>query len=169
MHCVRRGRNIDGLNVVAYSFAVKFSRRRQQSILRTILSLLGLVWALLPLHHRNVAVAGAGSSRSMEIRSGHVLSRPAAVFGRERTWHCHQTVDNARQGDAVVPCIHLGRVGPDLRPSRVIDATSVILRWNASWLDHTLRPITLSGMRRAVEDRSRRYRPPHRQQAILLI
>ena len=52
---------------MAYSCAVKFSRRRTRSTLHAILPLLALVWTSLPLHHCNHHVADGAKSQKATV------------------------------------------------------------------------------------------------------
>jgi hypothetical protein len=147
---------------VAYSRRVTFPRGKTRAILRTLIPLLAVVWAALPLHHCNVAsTAGAAGARAS-------ASLPAAAAALP---HCHQLADDGGPGPAKSPvsCGDLGRAAPDLRPPPLADPVLAHVTWDTGWLDRGLRPVVLSGTPRRVDDGPWRHRPLHLRKAVLLI
>lgn len=136
------------------------TRRHTRSVLRAVLPLLALVWASLPLHHCNLAVAGATDAR------------PAAtmVTGTDaRTVYCHQVADPAGQpAESSMSCDDLGRAGPDLRPSLTIDVVQVQLSFDARGHDPGLHPVSRRD-ERPQDDGRWHPRRLHLQKSVLLV
>ncbi len=137
---------------------MKFTRRQTHSTLRTILPLLTLVWASLPLHQCNLALAepvpAAVSSESE--------ARAPAPCG-------HHVADDAAAPKASMPCSDLGRVAPDLRPSIGVVDVPVQVSFDSRWLERGLRPVSAAGVLRPQDDGRWRPRPLHLQKSVLLI
>lgn len=136
------------------------TRRHTRSVLRAVLPLLALVWASLPLHHCNLAVAGGAEAR------------PAAtmVTGTDaHAAHCHQVADPAGQpAESSMSCSDLGRAGPDLRPSLTIDVVLVQLSFDARGRDPGLHPVSRRG-ERPQDDGRWHPRRLHLQKSVLLV
>ena len=136
------------------------TRRHTRSVLRAVLPLLALVWASLPLHHCNLAVAGGAETR------------PAATMmtGTDaHAAHCHQVADPAgQQAESSMSCSDLGRAGPDLRPSLTIDVVLVQLSFDARGRDPGLHPVSRRG-ERPQDDGRWHPRRLHLQKSVLLV
>ena len=136
------------------------TRRHTRSVLRAVLPLLALVWASLPLHHCNLAVAGGAETR------------PAATMlpdTEAHAAHCHQLADPAGQpAESSMSCSDLGRAGPDLRPSLTIDVVLVQLSFDARGRDPGLRPVSRRG-ERPQDDGRWHPRRLHLQKSVLLV
>ncbi len=157
---------VDDPHVVAYSPAVKFTRRRTRSTLRAILPLLTLVWASLPLHHCNLAMAG--SAHAGAATAAPATAAPAQVDLTSA--HCsHHLADGAKAPKASMSCSDLGRAGPDLRPSVAVDDVLVHVSFDARWQERGLRPVSGSSESRPQDDGRWRPRPLHLQKSVLLI
>jgi hypothetical protein len=142
---------------LAYIRPVFLTRRQTRAVLRTVIPLLALVWASLPLHHCNLAFAGPAHGAQPALAAA-----PAP--------HCHQVAPSAPPpSHAVVSCSDLGRAGPDLRPAPVIDAGPFLVSSDARWQRRDPGPAARSAAVRPLDDGRWRLRPLHLQKSSLLI
>jgi hypothetical protein len=154
---------------------VRFPRGKTRAILRTLIPLLALVWATLPLHHCNLAAAGTGHSSAagatLPGASAPAVPQAARLAGPATPPHCHQLADPGSPDPAKSPvrCSDLGRAAPDLRPQPPGDPVLAHVTWDTGWLDRGLRPVVLSGAPRRVDDAPWRHRPLHLRKSVLLI
>ncbi len=146
---------------MAYIENVPLTRRQTRTVLRAVIPLLALVWASLPLHHCNVAMAG---------QAGTVPVATTAADAPAPAPHCHQIADPAPQADPSVPsCSDLGRTGPDLRPALAVEAALAQLGFDPQGLDPALQPVSRDYDERPLGDGRRHLRRLHLQKSVLLI
>jgi len=138
---------------------VYFTRHSTRSTLRAVIPLLALVWAALPLHQCNLALAAPTSTAA-------TLATPAAVAAPS---HCHQAAEPTQPAGTIVHCSDLGSAAPDLRPTVALDTALVHVSFDSRWLERSLRPVTLPGGARPLDDGRWRLRPLHLQKSALLI
>jgi hypothetical protein len=151
---------------VAYSKVVTFTRRRTRSTLQAILPVLALVWAVLPLHHCNLAAAGQAQA---VVADGSRATVSPARDELAPVDCSHHASDGAKSTAATVSCSDLGRAGPDSRPSIAVDTVPMHGTFDSRWHERTPRAHPASGVPRPQDDGRWRYRPLHLQKSALLI
>lgn len=153
---------------LAYIRRVLLSRRHTRSVLRAVLPLLALVWASLPLHHCNLAAAGAWQPAS-PAGSAPLIVADATTAPALAQLPCHQVADPAQPARSTVSCTDLGRVGPDLRPVLNLDTAVTYVSFDARWHERAQQAVTSFGGLRPRDDGGWRLRPLHLQKSVLLI
>jgi len=153
---------------LAYIPRVLLTRRHTRSVLRAVMPLLALVWASLPLHHCNLAFAGASTPTSLQgapppgaadVTTTAPLLQPP----------CHQGAEVGQPAKSTVSCSDLGRVGPDLRPAFNVDSAVTHIRFDAHWHERAEQAVASFGGLRPRDDGRWRLRPLHLQKSALLI
>jgi hypothetical protein len=152
---------------LAYIRGVFLTRRHTRSVLHAVLPLLALVWASLPLHHCNLAFAGADAPATLADRPSHTADAATATPLPQPP--CHQVTDPAQPVKSTVSCSDLGRVGPDLRPAFNVDTAVTYVSFDARWHERAGQAIASFGGLRPRDDGRWRLRPLHLQKSVLLI
>jgi hypothetical protein len=153
---------------LAYIRGVLLTRRHTRSVLRAVLPLLALVWASLPLHHCNLAFAGADAPTTLADRAAHGATGAATSAPLPQP-PCHQVADPAQPAKSTMSCSDLGRVGPDLRPAFNVDTAVTYVSFDARWHERAGQAIASFGGLRPRDDGRWRLRPLHLQKSVLLI
>jgi hypothetical protein len=153
---------------LAYIRGVFLTRRHSRSVLRTVLPLLALVWASLPLHHCHLAVAGDATPLAMADGAlPGALDAPTQVPALQPA--CHQDAEPVSPAKSTVSCGDLGRGGPDLRPAFGFDSAVTHPRFDAHWHERAEQALASFGGLRPRDDGRGRLRPLHLQKSALLI
>lgn len=153
---------------LAYIRRVLLTRRHTRSVLRAVLPLLALVWASLPLHHCNLAVAGtAGPSALASVAPAGAADASAEAPRQQPS--CHQSAEPVQPAQSTVSCSDLGRVGPDLRPAFNVDSAVTYVSFDARWTERAEEALASFGGLRPRDDGRWRLRPLHLQKSVLLI
>lgn len=153
---------------LAYIRRVLLTRRHTRSVLRAVLPLLALVWASLPLHHCNLAVAG-GALPSARADAAPGGATDATITAPRLQPSCHQVAEPLQPSKSSVSCSDLGRVGPDLRPAVDVDSAIAYVSFDARWTERAEQAVASFGGLRPRDDGRWRFRPLHLQKSVLLI
>ncbi len=117
----------------------------------------------------NCSVVPAGQAEALVAATPAGALSPGATHAAP-TEHCsHHSADSSHPAKTTVSCSDFGRPGPDLRPAFGVDAVVAQPGFDPGWQDFVLRPVSLFGGDRPLDDGHGRLRPLHLQKSVLLI